>query len=544
MPKTERILLWSTAALALILRVLAYSRYRFDSDEQQHLHVVWGWTAGLVQYRDLFDNHTPLFHIVMAPLLAALGERSDILLWMRAPMLLLFAAVVAGTFVVARRLYDVRVALWACAGLVIFPPFFLKSLEFRNDNLWSALWIAVLVLTVGRPPGRGRAFLAGLFLGCAVATSIKTVPLVLAVAIAVAMLRLLRPSSFAPKRLPLLPFAAGLAVVPAVLAGWFVAEGAWKAALYCTFTFNSRLPRDGVAVWLRAASFPLWIAVLAWLCRRFPTADPLRAILALTNGAYIALFIAFWPLVSPRDFLPVMPVLAIFVAARLGSKKNPALWFGTAALLCTTALWYYADRLENRTAWHTTMLDQALRLTRPGERIIDHKGETIYRRRPFYYALETITREQIAHGLIADTIAADVVRTRTYVAQADGPIWPSAGRAFLSANFLDLGRLRAAGQWIGPDGSFTIAIPGHYVILDANGPARGLLDGAPHTGSRALAAGPHRFVSAAPARLAVLWAPAYERGHSPFHLRALPGSTSLQGYVYRPPLTFSTVPVM
>ncbi|MFP5248032.1 MAG: hypothetical protein ACLGH0_15160, partial [Thermoanaerobaculia bacterium] len=70
MRKHERLLLWIAAGTAVVLRLLAYFRYRFDSDEQQHLHVAWGWTAGLVQYRDLFDNHAPLFHILMAPLLA------------------------------------------------------------------------------------------------------------------------------------------------------------------------------------------------------------------------------------------------------------------------------------------------------------------------------------------------------------------------------------------------------------------------------------------------------------------------------------------
>ncbi|HVR41389.1 MAG TPA: hypothetical protein VMU84_20000, partial [Thermoanaerobaculia bacterium] len=89
--KRERLLLLALGATSLILRALAYFRYRFDADEQQHLHTTWGWTAGLVQYRDYFDNHTPLFHLSTAPLLALLGERSNILLWMRAPMLVLFA---------------------------------------------------------------------------------------------------------------------------------------------------------------------------------------------------------------------------------------------------------------------------------------------------------------------------------------------------------------------------------------------------------------------------------------------------------------------
>src|SRR4051812_14792198 len=129
------------AAVSIVLRGVGFFRYRFDSDEPQHLHVAWGWTRGLVQYRDYFDNHTPLFHLLFAPLLALLGERADILLYMRAPMLIFWAVVLACTFILARRFYDARIAAAATVLLSLFPPFFLKSLEFRNDNLWSALWM-------------------------------------------------------------------------------------------------------------------------------------------------------------------------------------------------------------------------------------------------------------------------------------------------------------------------------------------------------------------------------------------------------------------
>jgi hypothetical protein len=81
-----------------------------------------------------------------------------------------------------------------------------------------------------------------------------------------------------------------------------------------------------------------------------------------------------------------------------------------------------------------------------------------------------------------------------------------------------MGRLRAAGQRIGGDGTFTIAIPGDYVVVDKNREARGTLDGAPYAGARALAPGVHRFAGdGEPA--AVLWAPAFRRGFSPFHLQ-------------------------
>src|SRR5258708_36042388 len=91
---------------------MGFLRYRFDSDEPQHLHVAWGWTAGLVQYRDLFDNHAPLFHILMAPILRLVGERPDVLLYMRTPMLLLLAVDIWGTYVLSRLMYSSRVGAW------------------------------------------------------------------------------------------------------------------------------------------------------------------------------------------------------------------------------------------------------------------------------------------------------------------------------------------------------------------------------------------------------------------------------------------------
>jgi hypothetical protein len=151
---------------------------------------------------------------------------------------------------------------------------------------------------------------------------------------------------------------------------------------------------------------------------------------------------------------------------------------------------------------------------------MDYKGELIYRRRPYYFILEFITRNAIARGLVADTVPEDLVRTRCHIAQADGSQWPDRARAFMAANFIDLGRLRVSGQWLQPDGTFTIAIPGDYVILDKNGEAIGLLDGTPYRGSRTLERGAHRFMGAKE-RVACVWAPAYSRGFSPFHPRDL-----------------------
>ncbi|HEX8172317.1 MAG TPA: glycosyltransferase family 39 protein [Thermoanaerobaculia bacterium] len=501
MSTSERTLFRLAAAASLVLRAVAFFRYRFDADEQQHAHVAWGWTAGLVQYRDYFDNHAPLFHLLTAPWLALVGERPTILLWMRVPMLALFALMIWCTYVIGRETYDARTGAWAALLLSLFPPFFLKSLEFRTDNLWTALWLVALVLLVRRC----NPFWIGLVLGAALAVSLKT-PLLL-VALVVAAL-------FARRR-NWWPALAGFVIVPAIVLAAFAAMHAWDAMVYCTVTFNGNLARTRKTLWIGRALFPFAFAAVlygAWRLRQ--TQNGWRHFFAVVIGTYVVFLGGFWILISPRDLLPLMPLAAIFAAAALRTLRAQAV----AVALCLVALWYYADGFANRTAWHTTMMEQALRLTRPGEPIIDLKGETIFRPRPFYYAFEYITRAQIAHGILRDTVAADVIRTRTHVAQADGPMWPPAARAFLSENFLDMGRLRASGQWLKDDGSFTIAVPGRYVIVTERGPAAGTLDGTPYTGARELTAGPHRFAGRKE-QTAVVWAPAVERGHSPFRLR-------------------------
>jgi hypothetical protein len=521
--KKERLLFILSATAVLVLRALAWRRYRFDSDEQQHLHVAWGWTAGLLPYRDVFDNHAPLFHLITAPVLAMVGERASVLHWMRLPMLALFAVVLWATYVVGRRLYDARVAAWGTLLLALFPPFFLKSLEYRTDNLWTAFWMLTLVVLTAGPLNARRLFLAGLLLGCALATSLKTGLLVLTLGAAALITWgfVLRHREEAPKPIgaaTIGAFVAGLLLVPIALAAVFAGKGAWNELVYCVVTFNGNVALTRRNLWIGRAIFPFTTAALLYAAWRFRhTAHPWRYYFAVASGVFTVVLAGFWVMISPRDFLALMPLGAIFAAALATRARNVTATLATLVALSILGIWHYADRFENKTDWHTTMMNQALRLSRPGEMVMDLKGETIFRHRPFFYAFENITRAQIAHGIIRDTVPEDVVAKRAYVAQADGPMWPPRARAFLSANFLNMGRLRAAGQWIQEDGTFTIAIPGEYVIVVPRGVAGGTLDGVPHRGPRFLSAGPHRYSGEKGA--AVMWAPAFERGHSPFHLR-------------------------
>src|SRR5207302_1363481 len=81
-----------------------------------HLPVVWGWANGLLQYRDLFDNHSPLFQMLCAPLFHALGERADIIIPMRLAMIPLSFLGVWCAYKIAARL-TTPLGGWIAAAL-------------------------------------------------------------------------------------------------------------------------------------------------------------------------------------------------------------------------------------------------------------------------------------------------------------------------------------------------------------------------------------------------------------------------------------------
>src|SRR4051794_21378257 len=173
LPRVDAMPAVAVAAVA-VLRITLLFRYRIDSDETQHLHVAWGWANGLLQYRDLFDNHMPLFHILFAPLVAAVGERAQLLFIARMAMLPLFAASAWLTWRIGSAVYPRRAAAWAMVVGCLAPDFFLCSLQFRTDDLWTVCWLASIAVLVCSELTVARAACAGFLLGLAAAVSAKT----------------------------------------------------------------------------------------------------------------------------------------------------------------------------------------------------------------------------------------------------------------------------------------------------------------------------------------------------------------------------------
>src|SRR5213083_2745116 len=128
-------------ALMVVLKLVNITRYRFDTDESQHMHVIWAWARGFIQYRDVFDNHMPLFQIMFAPIFGLIGDRATILYWMRFILLPLYFVAAWCTYRIGELLFSRRAGLWAIILTGLYPKYHSISFEFRTDNLWAPFWL-------------------------------------------------------------------------------------------------------------------------------------------------------------------------------------------------------------------------------------------------------------------------------------------------------------------------------------------------------------------------------------------------------------------
>jgi hypothetical protein len=531
----------------LALRLVYLRGFRFDTDEPQHLHVVWSWVRGLVQYRDVFDNHAPLFHLLMTPIAAAVGERPDILFAMRVVMLPLSLVTLWTTYILGRATFGRAVGAWAAAFAALVPNFFLTQVEFRADALWTALWLLSLAVLLDGPLTSRRTFLAGLLLGATFCTSLKSVLLFAALASAIAVTLIQDRRGTAKRMLARhLPSAAlGFVIVPVAIGLFFARHGAFRAMIEATITHNVL---GGIVVRppprFRALGFVAGIPVwwLAGIWARRSTHDPSlaarRRILVLTALAYIFLLEGLWPIATRQDVEPWTPLAAIVattagvaVLERLG-RRDPAsrAAFGGGVVLAQIALllffeppWNFHQRVDPQ------LLVDVLRLTDPSDTIMDLKGETVFRDRPFYYVLEIVTLARMEIGVIPDTIPEALVAHRTCVAAPDDVRFPARAREFLLANYISVGRLRVAGHRLAGGSprrqtvTFDVRIPADYAVISGTHPVSGWLDGHPTMRPVFLGVGRHRL-RVAPTRnpISIIWATAVERGYVPVPTQEAP----------------------
>jgi hypothetical protein len=488
--------------LAVSLRAAAILRYRIDSDEPQHLHTAWMWSRGLIGYRDFYDNHTPLFHILMAPLLGAARESTQVFLIGRLAMLPIAIASLAVLYWIARRLYGTSIAAWSVIAAAVLPPVLLKSIEFRNDNLWVLCCLGALAFVIAAPLTPRRAAILGILLAVSLMTSIKTVFFAAAIAIAIVTID--------GVTIPImLAAAAGFLIPTAALVAWFASHGALHDLLWCVVEVNGELPVSAIR---RAEGIALAALIVIGVLRFLRTRTYRRetAIAAATIIMFMGCVEGLSPLISPRDMLPGFWIATIFGVAML-AQRPLILRAAVASLMlfaCTDG-----ELLRAPDPYPERLVAEALTVTSPAEPVLDLKGETVFRNRPSYIALEPVGRNALARGIVRETFIDDVIARRCHVVTRDAPFFPPATRAFLNEHFIDVGDLRIAGSFVNRDGTFAIAVPGSYAEVGSDGSIvarRWFERGVYHSDRASL----------------VLWEPAVARGFLPSMRQRVPAIAS------------------
>ena len=531
-----------TALIAL--HILYAFVYRVDSDEPQHLHVVWGWAHGMLQYRDLFDNHSPLFQMLCSPLFRVLGEHEWIVVPMRLAMVPLYLADLWLVYLIGRALYVQRWGLWIAMVAGCVPVFFLVTTEFRTDDLWTTLWLTAVWLAVSGPMAGRRAFYFGLTIGTCFAVSMKTTLLLLSIATAsLGLLALHALSRRKPDVVAMLKsmglILLGMVIVPALIISFFAAHGALHQMYYCVIQHNTvpglgKWGKAGLHLWLFPLSLPVLFG-LGWLCMHSSANEQIgagRALILITCGAYYFLLRSYWPLVTAQDFTPVMPLVALTVLPFLFHLLSLTGWparvmVPLAGVLLLgveiSAIWRLQSPLNNQMTQFEQNLAVVLHLTDPKDLVMDGKGETIFRNRPIYWVLEGVTLRRIELGLIPNDVREKIIKTGTCVA-VNHRLRP-ADQKWLRANFLQGdGKIWIAGQNLGaarPTMTFHTDIKGTYSIVSNDGKLKGSIDGAPLAVSQVVAPGDHRLdIVEGKGTVAFVWAQALERGFSPFRKKS------------------------
>lgn len=524
---------WLALALLATMRLAWLNAYPLNSDEAQHAHVAWAWTQGLRLYRDVFDNHGPLFSGLHAWVLRAIGERPDALTWLRLSMQVWYAVALFSIWRIGRRLYTPHIAFYAMLIVALVPRFFFVSGQFRTDDMWMALWLAALAVVAGAPPRAWRWFVAGLLAGAALSVSQKTLVLLCLALLAGVVVSVARPTGRrAPPWRSITCGLVGLVLVPATFIAWIAWRGDLGPAWYALVGYNVGgaskaygLPKLGVFLLLSGICVYLAFRHVRRLAR---DAFDWPVFLALQAGLFLFLVWFVWPLITAQDFLPAIPPLVLVLCgatARLPWLRESALrrrvlakavmGVECIALVMTAPPW--SDRL----GCQREELATVLRYTDPGDTVMDAKGDAIFRPRPFFPVIESMAMIRLRSGHMPDTIAQSLVEHRTMLVLRRR--LPPASDTFVETSYLRVtGDVWMAGMYVASErGMRTVdlALPGDYVLTDGTQRLRASIDGGAVSDSWNLGVGKHQIDTTTDRALLLVWRQAWERGWRPAVVR-------------------------
>jgi hypothetical protein len=177
----------------------------------------------------------------------------------------------------------------------------------------------------------------------------------------------------------------------------------------------------------------------------------------------------------------------------------------------------YAPPWEDALAKQRAELDVVLRYTDKTDTVMDAKGDSIFRARPYYPVLESLAMHRLRKGQMTDTIIDDMINSHTMVVMLRR--FPHASARFVMLNFLPAGGgVGVAGRMLPTheaDQVIDVAVPGDYVLTDGNQRLRASLDGAPVADHWVVTRGTHHWKVEGGIPVALVWTQAFDRGWRP-----------------------------
>jgi hypothetical protein len=213
--------------------------------------------------------------------------------------------------------------------------------------------------------------------------------------------------------------------------------------------------------------------VLAWRMHR-TGGDGLRVAVFLAAAFYALLIVGFSPSLKKQTFLPAYPLL-ILVAVDVLRVARWRPWIPAAA-----CLGLLVHQFSEAAPWRDGMTSQrellrsVLALTRPGEPVLDVKGETVFRPRPLYFVFVQATMRGIEEGRLPQPDLKKLAASGTPVAIGGGAGFPAALRKYVKDHYATTrdGVLRVAGGSLEQDGALwqaELPVAGDYVLLTRRG---------------------------------------------------------------------------
>ena len=293
-----------TAIIGIVLGFLliaAVGRWLdgLEADDLQHLHAAWLVAQGQVPYRDYFDHHTPLYHVLFAPYASLIGRDPLVLM---ITFRLMAAACAIGIFFLFWRLLarlSGPFSAWLGLGLLAASRHSDLLFSLRPDYIALLLLLAAVTLvTESSERSPLRHFVAGICVGVGFGFTQKVLALAPAFVIWAAVPFLRDRENRRAQLLNLAALLIGMMLAPALLVAALAKAGALPGFLAGPIGFASHWSQP--KSWLNFTQepvlleFPLFAFGFAWAVRSIwnwwkradaSPADTLLGLLALFGTA-------------------------------------------------------------------------------------------------------------------------------------------------------------------------------------------------------------------------------------------------------------------